>query len=148
MALGGGPEWEINRYFSLHGEGYFAPDSFTSGVKAYNEASGGLRWKFRPLSVDVGYRYMQMEGKDGRRDNTGRWPLCRCRSELLTLRKGAFRPLYLSARLPHRRQHAAGDAQLDGDHRYPTDKHQRQRRRTAPDAILRLMLLAGFPHQQ
>ena len=30
-----------NRYFSLHGEGYFAPDSFTSGVKAYNEASGG-----------------------------------------------------------------------------------------------------------
>lgn len=46
------------------------PDSFTSGVKAYNEASGGLRWKFRPLSVDVGYRYMQMEGKDGRRDNT------------------------------------------------------------------------------
>ena len=61
---------EINRYFSLHGEGYFAPDSFTSGVKAYNEASGGLRWKFRPLSVDVGYRYMQMEGKDGRRDNT------------------------------------------------------------------------------
>ena len=65
--------WEINRYFSLHGEGYFAPDSFTSGVKAYNEASGGLRWKFRPLSVDVGYRYMQMEGKDGRRDNT--WPM-------------------------------------------------------------------------
>lgn len=64
-------------------------------MKAYNEASGGLRWKFRPLSVDVGYRYMQMEGKDGRRDNTGRWPLCRCRSELLTLRKGAFRPLYL-----------------------------------------------------
>lgn len=70
VALGGGLEWEINRYFSLHGEGYFAPESFTSGVKAYNEASGGLRWKSRPLSVDVGYRYMQMEGKDGRRDNT------------------------------------------------------------------------------
>lgn len=70
LAVGGGLEWEINRYLSLHGEGYFAPESFTRGVKAYNEASGGLRWQFRPLSVDVGYRYMQMEGKDGRRDNT------------------------------------------------------------------------------
>lgn len=71
LALGGGLDWAISRYFSLHGEGYFAPDSLTSGVKAYNEASGGLRWNiFRPLSVDVGYRYMKMEGKDGRRDNT------------------------------------------------------------------------------
>lgn len=71
LALGGGLEWAINRYFSLHGEGYFAPDAFTSGVKSYSEASGGLRWNvLRPLSVDVGYRYMKMEGKDGHRDNT------------------------------------------------------------------------------
>lgn len=71
LALGGGLDWAITRSLSLHGEGYFAPESLTSGVKAYNEASGGLRWTvFRPLSVDVGYRYIQMQGKDGRSDNT------------------------------------------------------------------------------
>lgn len=71
LAVGGGLQWAINRYFSLYGEGYFAPESLTSGVKAYNEAQGGLRWNvFRPLSVDVGYRYANVEGKEGKRDNT------------------------------------------------------------------------------
>ncbi|MEX0631645.1 YfaZ family protein [Serratia ureilytica] len=69
VALGGGLEGD-QPLLQPARRRYFAPESFTSGVKAYNEASGGLRWKFRPLSVDVGYRYMQMEGKDGRRDNT------------------------------------------------------------------------------
>lgn len=71
LALGGGLVWSVNRYFSLYGEGYFAPESMTSGVKAYNEANGGLRWTiFRPLSVNVGYRYANMQGKNGKRDNT------------------------------------------------------------------------------
>lgn len=71
LAVGGGLQWTVNRYFTLYGEGYFAPESLTSGVKAYNEANGGLRWNvFRPLNVDVGYRYINMQGKDGKRDNT------------------------------------------------------------------------------
>ncbi|KNC93365.1 YfaZ family outer membrane protein [Trabulsiella odontotermitis] len=71
LALGGGMEWPINHELSLHGEEYFSPDSLTSGVKAYNEVGGGLRWNiFRPLSVDVGYRYMQLKGKDGHRNST------------------------------------------------------------------------------
>ncbi|WON75634.1 YfaZ family outer membrane protein [Serratia sp. UGAL515B_01] len=71
LALGGGLKWTLNRYISLYGEGYFAPESLTSGVKAYNEASGGVHWNvFRPLSVDVGYRYINIKGKDGHRDNT------------------------------------------------------------------------------
>ncbi|EIS07510.1 yfaZ family protein [Yersinia pestis PY-46] len=42
----------------------------TSGMKSYSEANGGVRWNvFRPLTVDVGYRYINMEGKEGRRDN-------------------------------------------------------------------------------
>ena len=114
-------------------------------MKAYNEASGGLRWKFRPLSVDVGYRYMQMEGKTG--VATTRWPMAPCRrgSELLTLKRGLQAPfIFFCLVYSYRRQHAAGDAQLNGDHRHPADKHQRQRRRTAPDAILCLMFWRVF----
>ncbi|MFZ1871492.1 MAG: YfaZ family outer membrane protein [Chania sp.] len=70
LALGGGLQWTLNRYFSLYGEGYFAPESLTSGVKAYNEVNGGLRWNvFSPLNVNAGYRYANIEGKDGHRDN-------------------------------------------------------------------------------
>ncbi len=69
LALGGGLQWDLNRYLSLYGEGYFAPESLTSGAKAYNEANGGLRLNVRPFNVDVGYRYINIEGKDGNRDN-------------------------------------------------------------------------------
>lgn len=69
LALGGGLQWDLNRYLSLYGEGYFAPESLTSGAKAYNEANGGVRLNVRPFNVDVGYRYINIEGKDGNRDN-------------------------------------------------------------------------------
>ena len=70
VAIGGGLTYPINKSFTLYGEGYFAPEELTSGMKSYSEANGGLRWNvFRPLTVDVGYRYINMEGKDGRRDN-------------------------------------------------------------------------------
>jgi opacity protein-like surface antigen len=70
LALGGGVRWPVSHNLALYGEGYFSPEALTSGVKAYNEVGGGLRWTiFRPLSVDVGYHYMQMKGKDGHRNN-------------------------------------------------------------------------------
>lgn len=71
LALGGGVKWTLNRYLSLYGEGYVAPEALTSGVKAYNEANGGVRWNVAgPLSVDAGYRYIKIKGTDGHRDNT------------------------------------------------------------------------------
>lgn len=70
VALGGGLQWPLNRYFSLYGEGYYAPDAFTSHVDHYVEAKGGVRWQvFRPLNLDVGYRYINMAGESGRADN-------------------------------------------------------------------------------
>lgn len=70
VAIGGGLRYPINSSFSLYGEGYFAPEELTSGMKSYSEANGGVRWSiFRPLTVDVGYRYINMEGKEGHRDN-------------------------------------------------------------------------------
>lgn len=70
VALGGGLQWPINRYFSLYGEGYYAPDAFSSHVDHYVEGKAGVRWQvFRPLNVDVGYRYINMAGESGRADN-------------------------------------------------------------------------------
>ncbi len=71
LALGGGLSWPLNQSLILYGEGYVAPDSFTSGVKSYSEANAGVRWNVvRPLNLTAGYRYMSMEGRNDRRDNT------------------------------------------------------------------------------
>ncbi|WAT01607.1 YfaZ family outer membrane protein [Rouxiella chamberiensis] len=70
IPVGGGLQLPLGRYVSLYGEGYYAPDSLSSGVNNYKEANGGVR--FTPISlvtVDVGYRYQALEGKDGHRDN-------------------------------------------------------------------------------
>jgi len=70
LAVGGGLQWPVTTSLTLYGEGYVAPRDLTWGVKAYQEASGGVRWSVvRPLTVDVGYRYMSIEGKSGKRDN-------------------------------------------------------------------------------
>lgn len=69
-AVGGGLRWPMTQSISLYGEGYYAPDSLTSGVNSYYEATGGVRLSlFRPLSVDAGYRYVKMEGEDGNKNN-------------------------------------------------------------------------------
>ncbi|CAM3700612.1 hypothetical protein BS639_16875 [Rouxiella silvae] len=70
VPVGGGLQLPLGRYVSLYGEGYYAPDSLSSGINNYKEANGGIR--FTPISlvsVDVGYRYQALEGKDGHRDN-------------------------------------------------------------------------------
>lgn len=70
IAVGGGIQWPISKSLSLYGEGYYAPDSLSSGINNYKEASAGLRLSFiRPLSIDAGYRYIEMSGKDGDRNN-------------------------------------------------------------------------------
>ncbi len=47
------------------------PDSLSSGIDSYREANVGASWTImRPLSIQAGYRYLNLAGKDGNRDNT------------------------------------------------------------------------------
>ncbi|VYU72827.1 membrane protein [Metakosakonia massiliensis] len=69
-AVGGGLQWQIGDSFRLFGEYYYSPDSLSSGVKDYEEANAGARLTLmRPLSIEAGYRYIGLAGKDGNRDN-------------------------------------------------------------------------------
>nr|WP_318384128.1 YfaZ family outer membrane protein [uncultured Enterobacter sp.] len=69
-AVGGGLQWQIGESFRLFGEYYYSPDSLSSGVQDYAEANAGARLSlFRPLSIEAGYRYIGLAGKDGNRDS-------------------------------------------------------------------------------
>ncbi|KFC06963.1 YfaZ family protein [Trabulsiella guamensis ATCC 49490] len=69
-AVGGGLQWKIGSSFGLFGEYYYSPDSLSSGIDSYQEANAGARWTImRPITVEAGYRYLNLAGKDGRRDN-------------------------------------------------------------------------------
>ncbi|OCQ53085.1 YfaZ precursor [Photorhabdus australis subsp. thailandensis] len=70
LAGGVGLSWAVTPSLSLYGEVYGAPSGLTSGIDSYTEATGGLRFTvFKPLTVDAGYRMMNMRGKEGYRDN-------------------------------------------------------------------------------
>ncbi|HAU5595024.1 TPA: hypothetical protein JD313_004004 [Citrobacter amalonaticus] len=69
-AVGGGLQWPIGDSFRLFGEYYYSPDSLSSGIQSYEEANAGARLTImRPLSIEAGYRYLNLAGKDGNRDN-------------------------------------------------------------------------------
>ena len=69
-AVGGGLQWPIGDSVRLFGEYYYSPDSLSSGIQSYEEANAGARLTImRPLSVEAGYRYLNLAGKDGNRDN-------------------------------------------------------------------------------
>ncbi|AVE58961.1 porin [Citrobacter koseri] len=69
-AVGGGLQWKIGDSFRLFGEYYYSPDSLSSGIDSYEEANAGARFTImRPLSIEAGYRYLNLAGKDGNRDN-------------------------------------------------------------------------------
>lgn len=70
-AVGGGLQWKIGDSFRLFGEYYYSPDSLSSGIESYEEANAGGRWTImRPISIEAGYRYLNLAGKEGNRDNT------------------------------------------------------------------------------
>ncbi|MGM3174923.1 YfaZ family outer membrane protein [Dickeya lacustris] len=70
VALGGGLQVPVASSVSLFGEGYYSPDAFSSHVDHYVEARGGVRWQpLRPLSLDVGYRYINMAASERGNDN-------------------------------------------------------------------------------
>jgi opacity protein-like surface antigen len=69
--VGGGLQWKIGDSFRLFGEYYYSPDSLSSGIQSYQEANAGASWTImRPLSIEAGYRYLNLEGKDGNKDST------------------------------------------------------------------------------
>ena len=69
-AVGGGLQLPIGESIKLFGEYYYSPDSLSSGVKDFSEANAGARISvLRPLSVEVGYRYIDLSGKDGNSDS-------------------------------------------------------------------------------
>lgn len=70
MALGGAAHYSFNSMWGLYGEYYYAPESFTDQLDSYQEAGGGL--SFTPVSLlnlRVGYQYIELNNKDGRKDN-------------------------------------------------------------------------------
>lgn len=70
VAVGGGLSWQVIDSLSVFGDYYYSPDSLSSGVKNYQEASAGARWTiFRPVSIEAGYRYIGLDGKEGDRNN-------------------------------------------------------------------------------
>ena len=70
-AVDGGLQWKIGDSFRLFGEYYYSPDSLSSGIQSYQEANAGASWTImRPLSIEAGYRYLNLEGKDGNKDST------------------------------------------------------------------------------
>lgn len=69
-AVGGGLQWRIGDSLRLFGEYYYSPDSLSSGIDSYEEANAGARLTLvRPISIEAGYRYLNLAGKDGKRDN-------------------------------------------------------------------------------
>lgn len=71
VAVGGGLNWKLSDSFSAFGDYYYSPDSLSSGVDNYQEASVGARWTImRPITIEAGYRYIGLENKDGQRDNS------------------------------------------------------------------------------
>ena len=69
-AVGGGLQWPIGDSIRLFGEYYYSPDSLSSGIDSYEEANAGARLTImRPLSIEAGYRYVDLTGKEGHRDN-------------------------------------------------------------------------------
>lgn len=67
LAVGGGLNWQAMPSLNLYGEAYGAPESLTSGSKSYVEVKTGARYTvFKPLSIDAGYRLIDMKGTHGK----------------------------------------------------------------------------------
>ncbi len=70
IAVGGSVSVPVTNMFNVYGAYFYSPDSFSSHIDNYQEATAGV--SFQPISlvdVNVGYKYMTMNGKDGRKDN-------------------------------------------------------------------------------
>lgn len=66
LAAGGGLGWDVLPSLNIYGEAYGAPESLTSGSKSFVETKVGARYTvFKPLSIDAGYRMIDVKGTHG-----------------------------------------------------------------------------------
>ena len=71
LAVGGGLNWQALPSLNIYGEAYGAPESLTSGSKSYVETKAGARYTvFKPLSIDAGYRMIEMKGTHSKSNET------------------------------------------------------------------------------
>ncbi|EAV2981241.1 YfaZ family outer membrane protein [Citrobacter portucalensis] len=71
VATGGALQWQIGQSVRLFAEYYYSPDSLSSGIENYEAANIGGRWIImQPVSVEAGYRYINLADKGNNRDNT------------------------------------------------------------------------------
>lgn len=71
VAVGGGAQVPLGDFITVFGDYYYSPDSLSSGVEDYVEANAGVRLKvIKSMNIEAGYRYIDMAGKNGHRDNT------------------------------------------------------------------------------
>lgn len=71
FAVGSRIAWSVSQRTTLFAEGYYSPDSLSGGIDHYRELDAGLRWAVvKPVSLNVGYRNIDISGKDGHRDRT------------------------------------------------------------------------------
>lgn len=70
VVVGGGLQWKIGDSFCLYGDYYYFLDLFFSGIDSYQEVNVGVSWIIMCLfSIQVGYCYLNLVGKDGNCDN-------------------------------------------------------------------------------
>ncbi|KLN95900.1 YfaZ family outer membrane protein [Moellerella wisconsensis] len=70
LAAGAGLNWTVMPSLNIYGEAYGAPAGLTSGSDSYTETKVGARYTiFSPLSVDAGYRMIDVKGADHRPSN-------------------------------------------------------------------------------
>jgi len=70
VAVGGGAQVPLGDFITVFGDYYYSPDSLSSGVDDYMEANAGVRVRvIKSVSIEGGYRYIDMDGKNGNRDN-------------------------------------------------------------------------------
>lgn len=71
VAVGGGAQVPLGDFITVFGDYYYSPDSLSSGVEDYVEGNAGVRLKvLKSMNIEAGYRYIDMAGKNGHRDNT------------------------------------------------------------------------------
>ncbi|BCQ42460.1 membrane protein (plasmid) [Erwinia rhapontici] len=70
VAFGGDGLFALTSAIRLYGQYYWSPESMSAHSDGFHQASAGV--SIRPISlldVRVGYKYVAINGKDGRKDN-------------------------------------------------------------------------------
>ncbi|PIJ50378.1 porin [Erwinia sp. OLTSP20] len=69
-AVGLGASYPVTSMLGLYGSYYWAPASFSHNIDAYKDIQAGVTLSpIRMLTVNVGYQYLTLDGKDNNKDS-------------------------------------------------------------------------------